>query len=92
MLAVAPSHQRRGVGSLLIQHGLRYADRANARTYVEAAPAGERLYKRLGWKEVDEVLLDLEPYGRNDVVITKLMFREPRGGDVHGVYASEICY
>ena len=79
VLAVAPTHQRQGLGGLLIGHGLKFADKDKARTYIEATAAGIGLYKRWGWKEVDEVLLDMRPHGGDDIVSTKLMFREPSG-------------
>ena len=64
---------------MLIGEGLANADRDNARTYVEASPAGYELYLRHGWEQVDEVVIDIERYGGCGVATEKLLLRKPIG-------------
>lgn len=63
---------------MLIQHGLQFADVQRARTYIEANQNGLELYKRFGWKEVDEIVINMEDFGGNGMAIEKTMIREPR--------------
>ena len=64
---------------MLIAEGLADADRDNARTYIEASPAGYGLYLRHGWKLVDEIVIDTSMYGGRGVATEKLLLREPGG-------------
>ena len=64
---------------MLIREGLADADRHNARTYIEASPAGYGLYLRLGWKQVDEIVIDIGKYGGHGMATEKLLVREPGG-------------
>ena len=76
-LAVHPSYQRKGLGSRLVDEGLLAADAALAKTYVQASKAGLALYLRHGWEMVDEVFVEGEKYGREDIM-EKCLVREPR--------------
>lgn len=49
IMAVSPSHERRGVGTLLLQWGMRAASGDNTPIVVVATPAGARLYARHGF-------------------------------------------
>lgn len=80
ILAVLPSHQCQGLGSILIREGLAAADRDNARTYIEASPAGLGLCKRFGWKEVEAIHIDMTPHGGTETATEHCMIREPRAG------------
>ncbi|KAI4159159.1 MAG: hypothetical protein LQ342_006806 [Letrouitia transgressa] len=71
-----PEYQRKGLGSLLIRDGLAAADRDNVNTYIEASPAGVELYKRHGWKQVDDILIDMAPYGGQGIANTDNLERE----------------
>ena len=62
---------------MLIQHGLDFADGQTARTYIEANSNGLELYKRFGWKEVDEIVINMEDFGGSGMASEKLMIREP---------------
>ena len=64
---------------MLIADGLADADRDNARTYIEASPAGFQLYLRHGWKQVDAIVIDTAKYGGRGVATEKLLLREPGG-------------
>jgi GNAT superfamily N-acetyltransferase len=78
ILAVLPEYQGKGLGGLLLKHGLVLADRDGARTYIEASKKGFPLYKKYGWKEFDEVVVDTRPYSGQGLESTKLMMREPQ--------------
>ncbi|KAL9027913.1 MAG: hypothetical protein Q9196_003634 [Gyalolechia fulgens] len=80
ILIVAPAYQRRGLGTMLIQEGLAAADRDGAKAYVEASPKGLELYLRHGWRIVDNIKLDMTPYGGKGVAIEELMIRQPNAG------------
>ena len=79
ILGVSPLHQRKGLGAMLISEGLADADRNNARTYIEASPAGYELYLRHGWKQADEIVIDIGKYGGRGVATERLLLREPGG-------------
>ena len=51
-LAVHPKLQRRGVGSELVKWGLVKAQSGGERVYLDASPSGERLYTKMGFKEM----------------------------------------
>lgn len=78
-LAVSPTHQRLGLGSLLIREGLAMADQAGAKTYLESSVVGVPLYLKHGFKQVDEILIDMRPYGGTGIESEKCMMREPGG-------------
>ncbi|KAL8951066.1 MAG: hypothetical protein Q9222_002938 [Ikaeria aurantiellina] len=80
ILIVLPSYQRSGLGSMLVREGLAAADRDQARCYIEASPAGLGLYKRYGWKQVDEIVMDMKPHGGSGMATEVLMIREPGAG------------
>lgn len=82
ILATAPSHQRRGIGTILLDHGLAAADAAGASTYIEASPMALPLYIRHGWKSVEDILVDLDKYGFEGAgwTVEKCMMREPAAG------------
>ncbi|KAK4692536.1 hypothetical protein P7C71_g4688, partial [Lecanoromycetidae sp. Uapishka_2] len=79
ILAVSTNYQRQGLGALLLDEGLAHADKDNAKAYLEASPAGVKLYRKYGWREVDEVLTDLEMYGGSGLHSEICMMREPGG-------------
>ena len=82
ILAVDPSHQRQGLGTKLIAPGLEAADRAGAKAYVEASSKGLPLYLKYGWVPVDEMVIDLTPYGGEGIARQKFLMREPGVGSV----------
>ena len=80
ILAIDPSLQRKGIGSLLIRHGLDGADRDHAKTYVEASPVGLPLYIQFGWKEIDKVVVDVGKLDGKGAATEVCLMREPRSG------------
>lgn len=79
-LAVSPTHQRLGVGSLLLRHGLAGADEVGgARIYLESSAVGVELYRKHGFERVDDVAVDLGPYGGAGIASGMCMMREAGG-------------
>ena len=57
-----PSHQGRGVGSLLVKWGTDLADKQGLQCYLEASPAGYPLFRKADFVEVAEMEIDLNKY------------------------------
>ena len=71
---------------MLIAAGLKDADRDNASTYIEASPVGVELYKRFGWKQVHDILIDIGKFGGKGMASEKCFVRPPAremGANVH---------
>ena len=62
---------------MLIRPGLEAADKAGGKTYIEASPAGLGLYMKYGWEPVDELVIDMIPYGGEGIKCHKMLIREP---------------
>ena len=77
ILAVLPEHQGKGLSGRLLRPGLEEADKAGAQTYIEASPAGLPVYLKYGWKIVDEMVIDMRPYGGHGVEHQPFLMREP---------------
>ncbi len=54
LLATDPSQQRRGIGKMLVKHGLELATKDGRDVYLVATPAGRGLYSSLGFNELGE--------------------------------------
>jgi len=52
---VAPEHQRRGVGSMLLRWGCEMADRDKLSCFVMASPDGLLFYRKFGFEVIGEV-------------------------------------
>lgn len=51
-MAVHPDHQGRGVATLLLKEICRIADEHGQEVYLEATPAGKKLYLNAGFEEL----------------------------------------
>ena len=82
VLAVAPGWQGKGVGRRLLEWGLEIADREGWECWVDASREGVGLYRKVGWREVGEVRVDLGEWGGEEGVVERavLMVRKPGGG------------
>ena len=80
-LVVLPELQGRGIGTKLLEWGLRIADEKRLECWINASADGLSLYKKLGWKEVGQVSIDLGDWGgvkgKREVFVE--MVRKPRG-------------
>ena len=83
-LAVLPSSQRLGIGSLLLKHGLLKADELGLPVYLDASVSGRPLYERYGFKVVRDVPMNFLDYGgRSDGRHTS-MLRPAQTADLNG--------
>ena len=78
ILVTAPEFQGRGVGSLLCNEGLQIADREKLPAWLEASARGRRLYQKLGFEDVEDIVIDLGKHGGEGVNTTVCMVRNVR--------------
>lgn len=57
LTAVHPNYQRRGIGKMLMEVGMRIAEQANLPIYTEASHAAIGLYERLGFKRLKQSII-----------------------------------
>lgn len=76
-LVVSPAWQRKGVGKLLLEWGLKVADDKGLKCWIDASPQGLGLYKQCGWQEAKVLEFDLSSWGGDfgDVHRTMCMVR-----------------
>ncbi len=62
-MAVHPDNQKKGVGTALVQSGMREAEKMGLDIFIHATKAGVGLYKRLGFHVEEEIIQDDSMYG-----------------------------
>jgi len=77
LLATHPDYQRKGLASMLLRHAFEMADREGKKIYIEATDAGFPVYKRLGFVQIDEVVVDVSKWGGKELKRNRCMMREP---------------
>jgi len=75
-LAVSPTQQRRGIGSLLLKDFLKVTDDDHVGSYITSSVAGKPVYERLGWKVRGEFHFDLSEFGRKENYVSYSMKRD----------------
>ena len=65
---------------MLIKFGLGIVDAAGARAELEATPQGKPIYDRYGFREVDQIVFELEGYGHQGTQIMTCMIRDVQTG------------
>ncbi|KAK3051331.1 hypothetical protein LTR09_007354 [Extremus antarcticus] len=63
LLAISPTHHRRGVGSLLLGRGLEKADRLGLPVYLATGVNGRPLYERFGFEYQRDMPINCLDYG-----------------------------
>lgn len=61
-VAVLPEYQRRGIASRLLQWGVDKADEDKLVSWLNARPAGQRLYEKVGWEVVRVIPFDIRGF------------------------------
>ncbi|KAF5877033.1 putative gnat family protein [Botrytis fragariae] len=82
ILVIHPSHQRRGIGTLLLEQGLKFADEKSLQVVLGASPWGIGLYRKYGFVDVHGMDIQLDRYeGGEGMGSTRhvIMRRPPRG-------------
>ncbi|KAJ5647268.1 hypothetical protein N7490_003640 [Penicillium lividum] len=77
-LTTDPAFWRRGVGTMLVESGLRVADQYKLKTYVMSEPAALKLYLNLGFELVESVSTDYSQYGGTEPMVHHFLVREPQ--------------
>ncbi|KAJ3474130.1 hypothetical protein NLG97_g9976 [Lecanicillium saksenae] len=78
LLHTDPAHQRRGAGSMLLQHFADEADKRGLESYLEASDEGRPLYEKFGYETVEVMVTDFSKWGGMDKYETCLMLRKPK--------------
>lgn len=66
MLAVLPECQRMGLGTMMLEEGLREADRRGLQSILGASPYGIGLYRRHGYVDFEAMEFKLWEYERGE--------------------------
>ena len=77
ILTVHQDYQRKGAGTLLVQWGLQKSEELGLPAYLEASPAGKFLYKKLGFHQIDTVIVKAEDWGGDEDHHYIAMLKEP---------------
>ncbi|KAJ5319756.1 hypothetical protein PENANT_c026G03535 [Penicillium antarcticum] len=77
LLATLPAYQGQGYGSAILKWGIEKANASKSRIFLEATPEGVPLYLKYGWKQLEEVTMDFEPFGCDGSESFYLMMRDP---------------
>ncbi|GLB04445.1 hypothetical protein AtubIFM57258_010411 [Aspergillus tubingensis] len=75
-LTTHPDYWRQGVGSMLVQSGLRVADQYGIKTYVMSEPAGLKVYLNHGFRVVDEITVEYEQFGGTEPTTHYFLVRD----------------
>lgn len=62
ILATHPGHWRRGAGVMLVNWGTAEADRLHLPCFLEASPAGHKLYDSCGFRDTGKIEMDMGKY------------------------------
>jgi len=75
-LAVSPTQQRRGIGSLLLKNFIKSLDGDHAACYIRSSNTAKPLYEKFGWKTKGEIRADLSEFGVKEDYVTYSMKRD----------------
>jgi GNAT superfamily N-acetyltransferase len=75
---VHPAYQRQGVGSLLLQVGIKRADEQQAKIWLTSTPQAVPAYQKSGWEVKEIYTLDLGKHGGTGTYNRAWMVRPPR--------------
>lgn len=76
--AVHPDEQGKGVGSALLEHGIRKAQELRLDIFVLSFVGGFKIYEHRGFKLLDSMVQDATPYGGNSQYAVQYMELEAK--------------
>lgn len=76
ILVTDPKHQRRGAGLQLMTPGMQEAVRLGVPVYLESSEPGHPLYKKAGFKDIEERRVDFSKFGESQPHLTWAMIWE----------------
>jgi len=79
-VATHPSYQRQGLAQQIIAWGNEQADKTGHRIYLEAVPKAMGLYLRNGFRNIDQLVVDLTPGGGEKEYPIGILVRDPVAG------------
>ncbi|KAH7322726.1 hypothetical protein B0I35DRAFT_476647 [Stachybotrys elegans] len=80
VIGVDPQHQGRKAGALLVQWGIELGAKANLPVYFESSPSTVKLYKRMGFEQIEEkVVHKAAVLGTEADIEVPLMVKMPAG-------------
>jgi predicted N-acetyltransferase YhbS len=59
MCFTIPAYRRRGVGSMVMEWGVKKADELGIEGFLEASELGDHLYTKFGFIEIDRTTIDM---------------------------------
>ena len=62
-MAVHPDHRRQGIATMLVEGGLREAEKMGFDVFVVAKGAGLGVYQRAGFQLLDKIVIDYSEFG-----------------------------
>lgn len=77
LLCTHPAYHRRGLGAALLNDVLAIADKEGITTYIEALENAVPVYKRHGFRTVDQLEFDPTKAGQEGTAVVDIMLREP---------------
>ncbi|KAI1757093.1 acyl-CoA N-acyltransferase [Xylaria castorea] len=76
-LQVAPEHQRRGAGRMLVMWGVEEAKRLGLPACLESSPEAHSLYLSCGFRDIDKHHVDCTKWGKSAEIVISIMALEP---------------
>jgi len=74
---VPPAHRGKGVATALVEAGFRAADTLGLDTYVLGMRIGLGMYKKAGFRFLDEVVQDASRFGGEKEYAAYMLVKEP---------------
>ena len=82
-MAVHPENQGKGVGTALVESGMRQAEKLGLDVFIQAMKAGMGVYERLGFRtEKEFVQDDSKNGGKGDHVVYFMLYEQNPGSNV----------
>ncbi|KAA8569862.1 hypothetical protein EYC84_002205 [Monilinia fructicola] len=75
---VDPAYHKRGIGNMLLEWGIKKADKEGRKICLVSTPQARNFYERAGWLERENLGLDLEAHGGEGRYERCWMIREPQ--------------